>query len=344
MAQEYEAPMFHNEFHISAYVPTTTMLDASKLIEATRIQSVWISNFKKSSATTTISKVLAIWLESTLNHSTKETRSNPNYRPALGKNGHNMKYQEGVSVLTYKSKIHETNGDDRVVYEYPKCLQGPVWDAYIRNPFDLTTRKEFLNTISLPCLDETKHNKMSPPYAITFQHSTSDVGPVTTYNGRKIDARHYNGYLIIPGIVYHIAAKITNSIVTDRYGNLFEVGVINFVARFGNYMRKAPYLKIHGAYSKYVEMTAQYINGCTGNTQIIPVTIFLVMLYNACFMYQKDKKSNMLITALDTFDLGASVDHELFMNTLSKYKNRQQIPIWKILFLTLSYCSCKLSQ
>ncbi len=37
-------------------------------------------------------------------------------------------------------------------------------------------------------------------------------------------------------------------------------------------------------------------------------------------MYQKDKKSNMLITALDTFDLGASVDHELFMNTLSKYK------------------------
>jgi hypothetical protein len=98
------------------------------------------------------------------------------------------------------------------------------------------------------------------------------------------------------------------------------VGVINFVARFGNYMRKAPYLKIHGAYSKYVEMTAQYVNGCTGDAQIIPVTMFLVMLYNACFMYQKDKKSNMLIKALDTFDLGASVDHELFLNTLSKYE------------------------
>jgi hypothetical protein len=70
----------------------------------------------------------------------------------------------------------------------------------------------------------------------------------------------------------------------------------------------------------------------------------LVILYNACFMYQKDKKSNMLITALDMFDLGANVDHELFMNTLSKYKNQQQIPIWKILFLTHSYGSCKLSQ
>ncbi len=75
---------------------------------------------------------------------------------------------------------------------------------------------------------------MSPPYAITFQHLTSDVGPVTTYSGRKIDARHYNGYLILPGIVYHIASKITNSLVTDRYGNPFEVGVINLIAWFGN--------------------------------------------------------------------------------------------------------------
>jgi hypothetical protein len=82
-------------------------------------------------------------------------------------------------------------------------------------------------------------------------------------------------------------------------------------------MRKAPYLKIHGAYSKYVEMRVQYVNGCTGEVQIIPVTMFLVMLHNACFMYQSDKKSNMLITAFDRFDLGANIDHELFMNTLS---------------------------
>jgi hypothetical protein len=150
---------------------------------------------------------------------------------------------------------------------------------------------------------------------------TTDVGLVTTYGGRKIDARHYNGYLIIPGIVYHMASKITNSLVTDRYGNPFEVGIINFIARFGNYMRKTPYLKIHGAYSNYVDMTAQYVNGCTDKVQIIPFTMFLVMLYNECFMYQSDKKSNMLITALDTFDLGANVDHELFMNTLSEYKH-----------------------
>jgi hypothetical protein len=83
-------------------------------------------------------------------------------------------------------------------------------------------------------------------------------------------------------------------------------------------MQKTPYLKIHGAYSKYVNMTATYLNGCGGKEQIIPVTMFLVMLYNACFMYQSDKRSHLLITALDTFDLGASIDHEKFMNSLSE--------------------------
>ncbi len=64
-------------------------------------------------------------------------------------------------------------------------------------------------------------------------------------------------------------------------------------------------------------MTATYVNGCGSKEQIIPVTMFLVMLYNACFMYQSDKRSNLLMTALDTFNLGASVDHENFLNTLS---------------------------
>ena len=71
---------------------------------------------------------------------------------------------------------------------------------------------------------------MTPPYALTFESLTMVVGLVTTYGERKIDVRHYNGYLIIPGIVYHMASKITNSLVTNRYGNLFEVDIINFIA------------------------------------------------------------------------------------------------------------------
>jgi hypothetical protein len=65
-------------------------------------------------------------------------------------------------------------------------------------------------------------------------------------------------------------------------------------------------------------MPATYVNRCGGKEQIIHVTALLVMLYNACFMYQSDKRSNFLITVLDTFDLGASINHETFMNTLSE--------------------------
>jgi hypothetical protein len=37
-------------------------------------------------------------------------------------------------------------------------------------------------------------------------------------------------------------------------------------------------------------------------------------------MFQKDKETNMLLTALDTLDLVADVDDEKFMNTLSESK------------------------
>ncbi len=102
MAKEFDAPMFHNKFHLSVYIPKQAM-DANKLIKATRLQSLWISNFKKSSATTTISKVLARWLKTTLLHTTKETRLNPKYHQALGK-GHDMYYQEACTLENYKKK------------------------------------------------------------------------------------------------------------------------------------------------------------------------------------------------------------------------------------------------
>ncbi len=316
MSKKFDAPMFQNQFHLSAYVPKQTM-NAADLIEATRLQSLWISNFKRTSAYMTISKVLANWFEYTLHYSMKETRTNPSYRPALT-NGHNMYYQETCTTDSYKKRIHPYEGKDQIPYGYPVCITGVVWDAYVDNPFDLCTRKEFLSTISLSCIDEKKETKMKPPYALALENVTTDVGPLSTHGQRKIDARHYNGFLLTPGIMYHIASKMQNSLLNKCYGNPFEVGIINFLTRFGNYMQKCLHLKIHGAYSKYIIMMATYINECAGEEQIIPVTIFLVMLYNACFMYQKDKKSNLLVSALDTFDLGASVDHEKFMITLSE--------------------------
>jgi hypothetical protein len=51
---------------------------------------------------------------------------------------------------------------------------------------------------------------------------------------------------------------------------------------------------------------------------VIPVTLFLVVLYNACFMFQDANDTNLLIMALDTFDLGANVGQEKFITTFSE--------------------------
>jgi hypothetical protein len=155
------------------------------------------------------------------------------------------------------------------------------------------------------------------------------VGKIDTGGMRKVDARHYNGYLLIPGLVYHMSSKIKNIRINELYGNEFEVGLINYLARYGPYTRLKPFVKLHGAFSNYVEMTeVAYINECTAEFQIIPVTIFLVTLYNACWMFQRDRDSNMLIIALDTFDLGDAVEHEKFMKTLSECIYLRQIPNW----------------
>ncbi len=108
-------------------------MDAKDLIKATRLQSLWISNLKKSLAYTTISKVLARWLKITLLHTTKETRINPKYHPALAK-GHTMHYQEACTVKNYKKKIHQYKGKDKPAYGYPECLTGAAWDAYTKKP------------------------------------------------------------------------------------------------------------------------------------------------------------------------------------------------------------------
>ncbi len=99
-----DAPMCENPFHLSAYIPKQNM-NAADLIEATLLQSLWISNLKKYLAGTTISKVLARWFKNKLHHSTKETRTNPSYRPALA-NCHSMYYQEFCTIESYKKKNH----------------------------------------------------------------------------------------------------------------------------------------------------------------------------------------------------------------------------------------------
>ena len=136
--------------------------------------------------------------------------------------GHNIIPQKDTTVNKFKADIFKGQQNDWVVYGYPECLRGSAWEGYVGNPFDLTARKDFIKTISFPCMDSTKETIMTPPYGITFDSVTTDVGTIKTGGMRKIDARHYNGYLLIPGLVYHMLSKIKNIRINELYGNLFK--------------------------------------------------------------------------------------------------------------------------
>ncbi len=160
---------------------------------------------------------------------------------------------------------------------------------------------------------------MKPPYAIWWPSLTTDVGPIEK-RSRCINVRHVNGYLIIPGIVYLLNTKLQKYVLNDQLGENQEINLINFITRFGYAMRRGPHVTLHGAYSCYTSLNeTKYIQGCFDNVnRIIPVTIFIVMLYNACFTYQEDKSYNLLISALDRFNMGSLVDVDMLMNTFSE--------------------------
>jgi hypothetical protein len=165
----------------------------------------------------------------------------------------------------------------------------------------------------------TKGDTSFSPYSITYESLTYDVG-LLEKQVRLIDVRHYNAYLLVPRLVYHLFNKPKIDVIHNHIGQIEEVNLIKFLTRYGYATRANPYCKIHGAYGKYTIMqNMTYINNCDDWDKIIPVTIFLVMLFNACFMYQPKADTNLLITALDRFDYGMSLTNDTFMNTLSKF-------------------------
>ncbi len=132
-----------------------------------------------------------------------------------------------------------------------------------------------------------------------------------------------NGYLIIPGIVYHLNSKLQKGVTHDRLGQDTEVKLIEFPTRFGYATRKSPTVQLHAAHTHYCSDVneTKYTQGCDGIHCIIPVTLFLVLLYNACFTFQHNKTTNLLISAVDCVNLGTTVDNDTFMRTMSKPTN-----------------------
>jgi hypothetical protein len=138
-----------------------------------------------------------------------------------------------------------------------------------------------------------------------------------------IDACHMNAYLIIPEFVYHLSTKLQKGVKYDHLGQDTEVKLIEFLTQFGYATRKSPTVQLHTTHTHYCSdvNATKYIQGCNSIHCIIPVTLFLALLYNSCFTFQYNKTTNLLISVLDCFDLGVTVEDDTFMTTISKSTN-----------------------
>ncbi len=141
-----------------------------------------------------------------------------------------------------------------------------------------------------------------------------------------IDAGHMNVYLIILGIVYHLT-KLQKVVKYDHLGQDKEFKLIEFLTQFGYATRKSPTVRLHAAHTYDCSdiNETKLRQGCDNIHSIITVTLFLVLIYYACITFQHDKTTNLLISALDCFDLGTTIDGDTFMTTISKSTNTMLI-------------------
>jgi hypothetical protein len=81
---EFEAKMLKSTFNVQAYIPKKLNGNIDdKLTKAIEMQSEWISINKMHAANKTILKVISLWLEEALLHSTARRRNNDNLQPKL---------------------------------------------------------------------------------------------------------------------------------------------------------------------------------------------------------------------------------------------------------------------
>ncbi len=97
---------------------------------------------------------------------------------------------------------------------------------------------------------------------------------------------------------------------------------VDFIVRYSYVTRKLPFVTMHAACSKYNIKPHTYMNQCEGDEEAIPVAILLVTMYNACMAFQHETHTNLLILALEQFDLGTQISTSLFVRTFSEYQPR----------------------
>ncbi len=147
--------------------------------------------------------------------------------------------------------------------QYPQVLSGDKYTNYIKDPFNRDKTMTYLReTLPHSRVKGTKGDTSFPPYGITYESLTYEIG-LLEKQVHLIDVRHYNVYLLVPRLVYHLSTKLKNNVIHNRIGQIKEVKLIKFLKRYGYATKANPYCKIHGAYGKYTNMqNMTYINNC----------------------------------------------------------------------------------
>jgi hypothetical protein len=161
----------------------------------------------------------------------------------------------------------------------------------LANPFEVNKLQRFTRTCLQSSHKQDDFQGIMPPYRITFKNITSDVLPIK--NGvQKIDVRHMNAYQIIPGIMYTLQARLNGVLVKTILNEVDVKCSIEYVTRNCYTTRSAPFNTMHAACSDYSMSWKMYLNNCKGDNEVIPVTVLLASMYNACYTFQVDNREN----------------------------------------------------
>jgi hypothetical protein len=134
-----------------------------------------------------------------------------------------------------------------------------------------------------------------------------------------------NAFLLILPMTTILNAKLKNKPLKSMVNDKDNVRIISYICRFQYRTKAITNGKVHPALILYSPSSGAkfkkhfFINSLLGNNQVVPVTIFVVTIYNACMLYQKDKPTNLLIPTLQRFDMIGKVSDSTFICTLSEY-------------------------
>lgn len=344
--REVKATMITNTFRVRGLIPKKISEEVQenevqqlrdkaqqftdKIVKYSQI----ISEGKKTSADNSLPTLLMKAFKKSLSNSTPNQR---NYKPtkincespgvavkpaspnieANWNVEHKYTILKDVKVANHRTKMENANNNELTAYGWCNLLITDEWLAYIRNPFNDISRAAFIAKMTNSA---SRKDYAPPPYGIFFESMAITIGKIEK-GVRRVDQRHLNGFYMIPMIVTILHAKKKNETLTNVVSDELNESMINYICRYIHGMKVYNNNAYHPAVEFYLptgNKDGGFLNDCVDKYQILPVTVFLMTMYNACFMFQKEKDDNDLIRAMERVNLTPGLDDNTFFSTMSK--------------------------